>query len=79
MPHCDRSLSIAAAAVLLVAAPLVSLQLPEPNAAGIRTGHIHLIVPDMGEHLRIWKLLGGEEKRSGDLQLLPLFQASTSC
>ena len=42
----DRSLSIAAAAVLLVAPPLVSRQLPEPNAAGIRMGHIHLIVPD---------------------------------
>jgi len=70
MPRYDRSLSIAAAAVLLVAAPLVSSQLPEPNAAGIRTGHIHLMVPDMAEHLRIWKLLGGEEKRSGDLPLL---------
>ena len=56
----------------------VSSQLPEPNAAGIRTGHIHLIVPDMAEHLRIWKLLGGEESGPATCRC-SLFKASTSC
>ena len=70
MPRYDRSLPIAAAAMWLVAAPLVSAQLAKPNAAGISTGHVHLIVPDMAQHLRIWTLLGGEEKRRGDRRLL---------
>jgi catechol 2,3-dioxygenase-like lactoylglutathione lyase family enzyme len=63
-------LPIAVATVLLAAPSLVSAQLPAANAAGITTGHIHLIVSDVAEHLRIWKLLGGEEKRSGNLPLL---------
>jgi catechol 2,3-dioxygenase-like lactoylglutathione lyase family enzyme len=38
-------------------------QLPEPNAAGVRTGHIHLTVPNLAKHREIWRLLGGREVR----------------
>jgi catechol 2,3-dioxygenase-like lactoylglutathione lyase family enzyme len=69
MMRVGRSVSVVTA-VLLAAASLVSAQLPAPNAAGVTTGHVHLIVPDLTEHLRIWKLLGGQEKRSGDQALL---------
>jgi catechol 2,3-dioxygenase-like lactoylglutathione lyase family enzyme len=68
---CRRHLlAIAIAALLLAVTSPLAAQLSSPNAAGFTTGHVHLIVPDMTEHVRIWKLLGGEEKRAGDLLLL---------
>ena len=45
-------------------------QLPAPNAAGVSSGHTHLIVPNVAKHREIWKLLGGVERSSGRLQAL---------
>jgi glyoxylase-like metal-dependent hydrolase (beta-lactamase superfamily II)/catechol 2,3-dioxygenase-like lactoylglutathione lyase family enzyme len=54
---------------LLAAVGRSTAQLSSPNATGITTGHVHLIVADVAAHARIWALLGGEEKRAGDLQV----------
>jgi glyoxylase-like metal-dependent hydrolase (beta-lactamase superfamily II) len=48
----------------------------EPSAssgAGIATSHIHLNVPDLAAHARIWTQLGGEERpaRTGRLLTFP--------
>jgi catechol 2,3-dioxygenase-like lactoylglutathione lyase family enzyme len=67
---CRRVSAITIAALLLAVASRLTAQLASPNAAGVTTGHVHLIVADLAEHARIWKLLGGEEKRAGDLLLI---------
>ena len=54
-----------ALAALLLTAPAVNAQLPEPDEAGISTGHVHLTVPDVAKHAEIWRLLGAEEKALG--------------
>jgi catechol 2,3-dioxygenase-like lactoylglutathione lyase family enzyme len=47
--------------LLAFAASAASIaQLPAPNAAGVSTGHVHLTVPDVAEHAKIWATLGGE-------------------
>ena len=51
---------------LLAAVGRSTVQRPSPNTAGVTTGHVHLIVPDLADHVRIWTLLGGEETRAGD-------------
>jgi len=48
----------------------VVAQLPAPNAAGITSGHTHLVVPNVAKHREIWKLLGGVERSSGRLEAL---------
>lgn len=59
-----------AAAALLLAAPAASFaQLPAPNDAGVSTGHVHLIVPDLDRHAEIWKRLGAEERARGRLRV----------
>ena len=68
--------AITLAALLLALTSPLTAQLPSPNASGITTGHVHLIVPDLAEHIRLWKLLGGEEKRAGDLLLFAFRGAS---
>ena len=45
-------------------------QLPAPNAAGVSTGHTHLVVPDVAAAQEFWKRMGAVEKSSGRLQLL---------
>jgi catechol 2,3-dioxygenase-like lactoylglutathione lyase family enzyme len=50
---------------LLLIGPAADAQLPEPNEAGISTGHVHLTVPDLAKHAEIWRLLGGEENALG--------------
>lgn len=51
---------------LLPAFP-ASAQLPAPNEAGVTTGHVHYMVPDMAVHLAIWESLGGEAEISGSV------------
>ena len=70
MPRSDRSRLTAAAAVLLIAAPLVRAQVAKPNAAAVSMSHVHLIVPEMDRHLRIWTLLGGDARWAGERRLL---------
>jgi catechol 2,3-dioxygenase-like lactoylglutathione lyase family enzyme len=55
-----RAALLAAAAA--AAAPASFAQLPEPNAAGVTTGHIHLTVPDVAKHSEIWAELGGKRE-----------------
>lgn len=59
-----------AAMVLAVTTMGAAAQLPAPNAAGVSTGHTHLIVPDVAKHRDIWIQLGAQERSSGRLQLL---------
>jgi catechol 2,3-dioxygenase-like lactoylglutathione lyase family enzyme len=41
------------------AAPAAA-QLPAPNAAGVRMGHLHYTVQDVAAHRKFWTALGGE-------------------
>jgi catechol 2,3-dioxygenase-like lactoylglutathione lyase family enzyme len=63
MPALRRSLL----AALLVAAAPASGQLPEGNAIGVSTGHVHFMVPDAEKHLAIWESLGGRRGATGPL------------
>jgi catechol 2,3-dioxygenase-like lactoylglutathione lyase family enzyme len=56
-------------ALLLASLPALA-QLPAPNAAGVSTGHTHLVVPDVEAARTFWKAMGAVEKSSGRLQLL---------
>lgn len=57
-----------------IVAALVALQagaqLPEPNAAGVSTGHVHFTVPDRARHAGIWTALGGKAVSSGTLDMI---------
>ena len=53
-------------------APLLA-QLPAPNAVGVSTGHLHLMVRDPDAHKKIWvESLGAQVTKSGTLELLKL-------
>jgi len=70
MPRLNRSgLPALIAWLTLSAAPAVA-QLPAPNAAGVSTGHIHLVVPDAARHREIWTSFGGVVKASGTLEVI---------
>ncbi len=58
--------------LLLSAGPALA-QLPAPNAAGVSSGHIHLMVRDPAAHKKIWvDLFGAQVVKSGTLELLKL-------
>lgn len=64
--------TLALLALLSAAAP-ARAQLPAPNAAGVSSGHIHLLVRDPAAHKKIWvDLFGAQVVRSGSLELIKL-------
>jgi catechol 2,3-dioxygenase-like lactoylglutathione lyase family enzyme len=57
----------------LIAASPARAQLPAPNAAGVSSGHIHLVVKDPAAHKKIWvDLFGAQVVNSGSLELVKL-------
>ena len=56
--------------VALAPPPDASAQLPEPNAIGVTTGHIHLNVSDVEAQKKLWVDLGAEVTATGTLELL---------
>ncbi|MBK8246835.1 MAG: hypothetical protein IPK85_05485 [Gemmatimonadetes bacterium] len=69
-----RRTSLAALALtgFLLAEP-ARAQLPAPNAAGVSSGHIHMMVKDPAAHKRIWvELFGAQVVQSGTLEMLKL-------
>lgn len=58
------------AALLLVGAGPAVAQLPPGNAAGVATGHIHLVLSDVEKAKSIWLAFGAKEIKSGKLQAL---------
>jgi catechol 2,3-dioxygenase-like lactoylglutathione lyase family enzyme len=57
----------------LVSAGPVQAQLPAPNAAGVSSGHIHLVVRDPAAHKKIWvDLFGAQVVMSESQELLKL-------
>jgi len=60
------------AGFLTSAAPAAA-QLPPPNAAGVSSGHLHLMVRDPAAHKKIWvDLFGAQVVNSGSLELVKL-------
>jgi catechol 2,3-dioxygenase-like lactoylglutathione lyase family enzyme len=57
-------------AVAAVAALPSVAQLAEPNASGVRMGHIHLYVRDAAAQQRFWTLLGGTAVRNQKLEMI---------
>ena len=58
---------------LLGSANPVRAQLPAPNAAGVSSGHMHLMVRDPAAHKKIWvDVFGAQVVSSGSLELLKL-------
>ena len=70
MPKFHHRRIPAICAWLLLPAASTFAQLPAPNAAGVSTGHVHLIVPDAARHREIWTSLGGVVKASGTLEVI---------
>lgn len=70
MNTCRRTRCVATATLLILPAAAAIAQLPAPNAAGVSTGHIHLAVPDVEKHTRLWTSLGGVKKSSGVLSVI---------
>lgn len=67
-----RWLTILLSLLWLPAAP-VSAQLLHPNAAGVSSGHLHMLVRNPEAHKKIWvESLGAEVVKSGSLELLKL-------
>jgi catechol 2,3-dioxygenase-like lactoylglutathione lyase family enzyme len=59
--------------ILLVSGASLLAQLPAPNAAGVSSGHLHLMVRDPDVHKKIWvEALGAQPVTSGSLELLKL-------
>ena len=59
--------------LLLISAAPVRAQLPPPNAAGVSSGHMHMMVRDPEAHKKIWvDVLGAQVVNSGSLELLKL-------
>jgi catechol 2,3-dioxygenase-like lactoylglutathione lyase family enzyme len=59
--------------LLLISAAPVRAQLPAPNAAGVSSGHMHMMVRDPEAHKKIWvDVLGAQVVNSGSLELLKL-------
>jgi extradiol dioxygenase family protein len=60
--------------LLFLASALSALaQLPAPNAAGVSTGHLHMMVRDPDLHKKIWtEALGAQTAKSGALELVKL-------
>jgi catechol 2,3-dioxygenase-like lactoylglutathione lyase family enzyme len=60
--------------LLSVAFALTALaQLPAPNASGVSTGHLHMMVRDPDLHKKIWtEALGAQVATSGALELVKL-------
>ena len=59
--------------IVLLAAASLSAQLPPPNAAGVTTGHLHLMVRDPEAHKKIWvEALGAQVTKTGSLELIKL-------
>jgi len=57
----------------LISAEPVRAQLPAPNAAGVSSGHLHLMVRDPAAHKKIWvDVFGAQVVKSGSLELLKL-------
>jgi catechol 2,3-dioxygenase-like lactoylglutathione lyase family enzyme len=57
----------------LMSAEAVRAQLPAPNAAGVSSGHLHLMVRDPAAHKKLWvELFGAQIVSSGSLELLKL-------
>jgi catechol 2,3-dioxygenase-like lactoylglutathione lyase family enzyme len=63
-------LSILCVLVVLAFPPTASAQLPEPNAIGVATGHIHLNVSNVEAQKKLWVDLGAEVTATGTLELL---------
>lgn len=60
------------AGLLILPSPLLA-QLPPPNAAGVSSGHMHMMVPDPDAHKKIWvEALGAQVVTAGTLELLKL-------
>jgi catechol 2,3-dioxygenase-like lactoylglutathione lyase family enzyme len=58
--------------LLSTAAPILA-QLPAPNAAGVSSGHVHMMVQDPDAHKKIWvDVLGAQVTKSGTLELIKL-------
>ena len=58
--------------ILIVAAPVLA-QLPAPNAMGVLSGHMHMMVRDPEAHKKVWvETLGAQVVKSGTLELLKL-------
>ena len=67
-----RWLTILLSLLWLPAAP-VSAQLLHSNAAGVSSGHLHMLVRNPEAHKKIWvESLGAEVVKSGSLELLKL-------
>ena len=59
--------------LLLISSAPVRAQLPAPNAAGVSSGHMHMMVRDPEAHKKIWvDVLGAQVVNSGSLELLKL-------
>jgi len=59
--------------ILFVSAPRPLAQLPAPNAVGVSSGHMHMMVRDPEVHKKIWvEALGAQVVNSGSLELLKL-------
>ena len=49
------------------------VQLPAPNASGVSSGHMHMMVRDPEVHKKIWvETLGAQVVTSGTLEMLKL-------
>jgi catechol 2,3-dioxygenase-like lactoylglutathione lyase family enzyme len=58
-----------AATSLLCLLPAARAQLPQPNAAGVSMGHLHLKVRDLEAHRAFWTTLGGTPVKLGDMHV----------
>jgi catechol 2,3-dioxygenase-like lactoylglutathione lyase family enzyme len=58
---------------LLIVPADARAQLPAPNAAGVSSGHMHLMVRDPAAHKKLWvDIVGAQVVMSGSLELLKL-------
>jgi catechol 2,3-dioxygenase-like lactoylglutathione lyase family enzyme len=69
-----RRTSLTAFALIgFLSAQPVRAQLPAPNAAGVSSGHIHMMVRDPAAHKKLWvELFGAQVVQSGTLEMLKL-------
>ena len=68
-----RSLSILTLLVLVFPAVSAFAQLTPENESGVTMGHVHLLVPDVEAHKKLWvDLFGAEVTHAGPLEMLKI-------
>jgi catechol 2,3-dioxygenase-like lactoylglutathione lyase family enzyme len=71
--HRRASLTLLLLLGSLVSTEPARAQLPAPNAAGVTSGHLHLVVRDPAAHRKLWvDVLGAQPVQSGSMEFLKI-------